>query len=205
LRTREVRLVIYPAIERVRTRFNLTPLKRIGEARVARRGQGADLFGLREYQAGDDRRHIDWKATARTRRLTVREFAAEELTRTRILFDCARYDADEEWAARFERGVTLAASLVAHFIQQGGEVALTMTCESNLTGYGDDQAHLYDSLRRISIVSRDDAMATNSTPNFTPSIEALSTQTANEGAHLIFITAAPNRNTLPRTAHVIRF
>ena len=59
-----------------------------------RRGAGQDLLMLRDYQARDDLRHIDWKATARARRLTVREFAAvlalarSDIASTRIRWCC---------------------------------------------------------------------------------------------------------------------
>ncbi len=37
-----------------------------GETRTRRRGQGLEFDDLRPYAQGDDLRHIDWKATART-------------------------------------------------------------------------------------------------------------------------------------------
>lgn len=42
-----------------------------------RLGQGEDLVNLRDYQQGDSQRLIHWKATAKVRRLQVRQFAAE--------------------------------------------------------------------------------------------------------------------------------
>lgn len=210
LRARDVRLVIYPRVEVVRARFNLPPRRRaMGESLATRRGQGADLYALRGYQAGDDRRHIDWKATARTRRLTVREFAADEHTRAHIVFDARRYDtgnAPDDWTTRFEHGVTRAASLVAHFIRQGGEVALTIRGDgedSHPVIFSGDQAHLYAALRRLALVAPTADVAPHADSN--DFLDSLAAQVSVEGAHLILVTAAPARRSLPHAAHVVGY
>jgi len=52
-----------------------------GGYRTAHRGTGTDLLGLREYNEGDDARHIDWNATARLNEPQLRVFAEDrELT-----------------------------------------------------------------------------------------------------------------------------
>ncbi|MCB2107087.1 MAG: DUF58 domain-containing protein [Rhodobacteraceae bacterium] len=45
-----------------------------GAYRTLFRGTGLDLAGLREYQYGDDVRHIDWNVTARLQTPYVRQF-----------------------------------------------------------------------------------------------------------------------------------
>ena len=69
----------------------------------ARRGVGQDLFSLRDYQPQDDLRHIDWKATARSRNLTVREFTAEDERRITIVLDTR--DLSESDEENFCRGL----------------------------------------------------------------------------------------------------
>src|ERR1041384_8815368 len=96
-----------------------------------RRGFAHDLLMLRDYQQRDDFRHIDWKATARARRLTVREFTAEDERRMTILLD-TRLTPDidrENFRIRFENGVVQAASLVKHFIEERAEVSLVLGSE----------------------------------------------------------------------------
>lgn len=53
-------------------------------------GRGFDLLGLREYRPGDPLRAIDWKATARSRRTTVRLFAEPRHIELVLLVDCSR-------------------------------------------------------------------------------------------------------------------
>jgi len=44
-----------------------------GELESYQRGRGNDLYSIRDYQFNDSARHVDWKATARTGVLQVRE------------------------------------------------------------------------------------------------------------------------------------
>ncbi len=60
-------------------RLEWTVLKRLdgqlqGDYRTLLRGTGVDLADLREYQYGDDVRHIDWNVTARLQQPHVRQF-----------------------------------------------------------------------------------------------------------------------------------
>ena len=123
-----------------------------GQTASFRRGFGHDLLLLRDYQPRDDLRHIDWKATARVRRLTVREFTAEDDRRITIVLDAQLpLDLDREnFRIRFESGVTQAASLVKHFIDEGAEVSLSLGDHGRSFGAG--QEHLYACLRRLALV-----------------------------------------------------
>ena len=81
-----------------------------------RLGQG-EFHGLRTYVDGDEPRSIDWKASARSEHLFVKEHTVEGLKRCTVVFDAnptSYLDADG-----FERGVTAAASLV-HSSEQAG-------------------------------------------------------------------------------------
>src|SRR5713226_4130289 len=49
-----------------------------GEWETWRRGQGHDFYRIRPYEALESARHVDWKATAHTSSLQVREFARDE-------------------------------------------------------------------------------------------------------------------------------
>lgn len=68
-----------PGAEALLRRLEWTVLKRLdgalqGDYRTMLRGTGVDLADLREYQYGDDVRHIDWNVTARLQQPHVRQF-----------------------------------------------------------------------------------------------------------------------------------
>jgi uncharacterized protein (DUF58 family) len=152
LRARNVDIVVYPNPEPVGDDLHLLPAY-AGRMASTRRGIGQDLFSLRNYQPKDDLRHIDWKATARSRNLTVREFTAEDERRITIVLDTREtLESDaESFAQRFETGVIQAASLLKHFIDERAEVRLMLGNE--LGPYGSGLSHLYHCLRRLAVVS----------------------------------------------------
>ena len=68
-----------PSPEAVLRRLEWTVLRRLdgvlhGDYRTLFRGFGLDLADIREYQYGDDVRHIDWNVTARLQQPYVREY-----------------------------------------------------------------------------------------------------------------------------------
>ena len=69
---------------------------------------GGEFHSLREYVAGDDLRRINWKASARSEQLVVRETALEGVRRCTVVLDTSTdaYDAET-----FERAVSAAASV----------------------------------------------------------------------------------------------
>jgi uncharacterized protein (DUF58 family) len=73
-------------------RLEWTVLRRLdgaihGNYRTLFRGFGLDLADLREYQYGDDVRHIDWNVTARTGQPHVREFHEDREVTAWFLLD----------------------------------------------------------------------------------------------------------------------
>ena len=152
LRARDVDIVVYPKPEPVGDQLHLLPAY-AGHVASLRRGIGQDLFSLRDYQPQDDLRHIDWKATARSRNLTVREFTAEDERRITLVLDTRDLSdgQPESFAQRFERGVVQIASLLNHFITERAEVRLMLG--SDIGPYGDGLKHLYACLRRLAVVT----------------------------------------------------
>jgi uncharacterized protein (DUF58 family) len=78
--------------ERVLRRLEWRVLRRLdgrlqGDYRTVFRGNGVDVADLREYQFGDDLRHIDWNVTARTDTTHVREYLEDREVTAWLLLD----------------------------------------------------------------------------------------------------------------------
>jgi uncharacterized protein (DUF58 family) len=193
LSTRKVDIIIFPKTEPISDQLHLLPMN-AGRLISSRRGAGHDLHSLRDYHPQDDLRHIDWKATARVRRLIVREFTSEDERRVNVWLDTKLFQvkdeetkqelsensfksliekllgrkiADEESSKAkqakekeiedlekcFERGVTQAASLVQHFIDERAEVRLILGREAGRYGVGKE--HFYGCLKRLALIKPD--------------------------------------------------
>ena len=193
LRARNVDIIVYPKPEVISDELHLLPMY-AGRIPSHRRGAGHDLFSMRDYQPQDDLRHIDWKATARSRKLTVREFTSEDERRITIVLDtrvpAAPYG---DLSERFERGVVQAASLLKHFIDERAEVRLALADDLGPFGSGTD--HLYRCLRRLALIMPQEG-----------AFESTVTHGVVEHDYAILLTAAAP-GSIPanvwRTSHVI--
>jgi len=123
-KTRRVNLareiVAYPVIEPTEQFLEVLPMV-TGELASFVRGRGYDLHRIRDYMPEDSARHVDWKASARTGALKVREYSREDERRLRIIFDNPAPEVLEP--AVYERAVGLAASLAWHFHHEDVEVS----------------------------------------------------------------------------------
>src|SRR5690348_9930062 len=114
-------ILVYPAVGPTEQFYEVLPLLS-GEMSSYFRGRGVELHSLREYVASDSARAVDWKVTAKSNQLMVREFAREDERRVMLVFDPfigAAKDAPAEGQpqqnAAFERAVSLAACIAWHF------------------------------------------------------------------------------------------
>jgi len=65
-------------------------LQQLGIHHRRRRGEGREFHQLRDYRSGDSLRQLDWKATARMRRLISRDYQDEQDQQVVFLLDCGR-------------------------------------------------------------------------------------------------------------------
>ncbi|HTO10471.1 MAG TPA: DUF58 domain-containing protein [Candidatus Binatia bacterium] len=115
----DAEVVVFPAVRPLADAWRRR-LADGGVRSVRRRGRGHDLYNLRDYRPGDDRRLIHWRSSAKTGNLVVRELEAETALDTRLVLvgGGAR---DPE---RLEAALSEAASLAAHLIRADGAVEL---------------------------------------------------------------------------------
>jgi uncharacterized protein (DUF58 family) len=143
----EERLLAAPRMEDIR-RLRVVPRRTrtvLGQTRSRSVGAGTEFWGLREYQAGDELRAINWKATARFDRLIANEFQGERSADAVIILD-ARREADigPEGNSTVELGVRATVSLAAKILHAQNRVGLLVqrdVIDWVFPGYGKRQLH----------------------------------------------------------------
>jgi uncharacterized protein (DUF58 family) len=138
--TREV--IVFPSVEPTDELFEVLPMM-TGEFESYVRGRGFDLYRIREYEPEDSARHVDWKSTAKSGSLKVREFTREDERKLRIVFDNPAPSAVT--ADRYERAVALAASLSWHFAGENTD----LTFAANGYPGSDDLYHFLEYLALV--------------------------------------------------------
>lgn len=97
------------------------------------RGEGTDFEALAEYQAGMDRRRIDWKSSARHSHLYAKEYEVERNNQIVFAFDCGRAMCEPvggsgggqgDGIPRIDRAVSAALTTAYVALKGGDKVAL---------------------------------------------------------------------------------
>ncbi len=153
----KIEITIYPRVQPADQFYEVLPLLS-GEMASYFRGRGHELHSLREYQPNDSARFVDWKVTARTGRVMLREFAREDERRVMLVLDPfigpPRGDlgtlAAAEHAERFERAVSMAACIAWHF----NEINSVMQFRTDRfsTPMATANEIIYDTLRELALV-----------------------------------------------------
>ncbi len=164
-------ILVYPKPKPLDDFYHALPML-VGQIQSHARGSGDDLYAIRRYHHSDDMRHIDWKATAKSLQMMVREHMREDEWRLTIVFDTARPPVSKQTSARdertaqpgeeeqepvalnsfeekFERAVVMAASLANHFILERSDVELITPGEDRNVASGSGSDHLYRILRAL--------------------------------------------------------
>jgi len=146
-------IVVYPQPQPIEEFSHLLPMI-TGRIENKSKGSGSDLYAIRQYLSSDHHHHIDWKATAKTNQLMVREFTRDDDWRVTIVFDSQTGDQsgnNEFFEEKFERAITFAASLSNYFIDLGAEVKLVTANEE--TDFGTGKLHYFEILRMLAQLS----------------------------------------------------
>ena len=91
-------LHVYPDMQQLSEYAILARTNRLslmGVRRTRRVGQDHDFERLRDYTPDDNYKHIEWRATARRNKLTVKDFQTSQSQRLIFLLDCGRMMTNE--------------------------------------------------------------------------------------------------------------
>ena len=111
--------------ERILRRLEWQVIRRLdgrlqGDYRTVFRGSGVDVVDLREYQPGDDLRHIDWNVTARTDVPHVREYIEDRELTAWLLLDRSASMSFGPIERRKHLVLAELAAIVAQLLSRGG-------------------------------------------------------------------------------------
>jgi uncharacterized protein (DUF58 family) len=139
-------VVVYPCLD-PQPGFEALLASVSGEIEAAQRGRGHDFYRIRPYEVLESARHVDWKATAHTGDLQVREFAREQDHRVLIYFDLDTPVESETW---FEKAVDCSAFLAFRLAERGAQLRFqTQDFDVTLPEEGD----IYTMLKYLALVT----------------------------------------------------
>lgn len=120
-------VTVYPPMVSARLRASVAQSLRhqLGQRPERQLGEGRLFESLREFVPGDDPRHVDWKATARRRKVIARQFEAERRQQVLIVMDTGRLlTADVAGVARLDFAVQAALELASAAAQYDDNVGV---------------------------------------------------------------------------------
>ncbi len=116
------------------------------------RGFSVEFNDYRNYNRGDDMRHVDWKLYARSDKLYIKQYEDETNVRCMILLDTsASMDYSSGAMSKLNYGVTLASAL-AYFVMRQRDAVGLITFDSEVRNYLPPrcrQPHLMQILRTL--------------------------------------------------------
>lgn len=111
----EQEVLVYPSID-PQPGFEGMLADIAGDIESRHRGRGTDFYLIRPYIALESARHVDWRATAHTGELQLREFAREDEDAVTIFLDIDVPPGHHRW---FERAVEGCAFLAWRLNERG--------------------------------------------------------------------------------------
>ena len=129
-----------------------------GDYRSLFRGVGIDFTDLREYEPGDDLRHIEWNVTARLDTPFVREYVEDREITSWLLLDLSPSMAFGPVAR--QKGLVVAKVAACGRVRPRGEFPFSLSGQSiarsvQVIGRKDDSVFRHDDVRVDPLFSRD--------------------------------------------------
>ena len=148
---------VFPPLGLIRQPIPFSPRtgashEHVGTRLLRQRGLGSDLREIREHIPGDPFKNIAWKATARTRKLMVRELESEILVTHWLLLDISStMRSQRPGRAKLDYGLGLCAALARIALDAGDRVGM-LTFDHRIYSQvkpGDGQDQLYRLVERL--------------------------------------------------------
>ena len=121
-------IFVYPDMKQISQYALLARTNRLsmlGVRRSRKIGQDNEFERLRDYTQDDNYKHIDWRTTARRRKLTVRDFQSNQSQRIIFLVDCGRMmTGDSNGISMLDHGLNAMLMLSYVALSQGDSVGL---------------------------------------------------------------------------------
>ena len=138
-------VLVYPCLA-ARADFDQTVREIRGEIEAHYRGRGNDFYRIRPYEPFESARHVDWKATAHTGELQVREFEREQDNLLEVFFDL---DAPHDKTAWFEQTVECCAYIAWWAMERGARLRFRT---QDFDRYLPEECDVYDILKYLALV-----------------------------------------------------
>jgi len=138
-------VLVYPALD-AQAGFARLLADIAGESESPFQGRGHDFYRIRPYEPFESSRHVDWRSTAHTGDLQVREFAREQEPLISILLDLECAAGAAAW---FEHAVEGCAYLAWEMAQRGARVRFGTQDWEMMTPLEGD---VYDILKYLALV-----------------------------------------------------
>ncbi|MBI1911536.1 MAG: DUF58 domain-containing protein [Deltaproteobacteria bacterium] len=139
-------VIVLPSIKLKKAPRLLEDNSASGSRDASSRGDGTQLYGLRDYTLQDDARHIHWMSAGRLQKVLLKEFEKDREKKVLLFID--NYSSSEE---AFEETVDEAASFANHFSERGYSVGLKALNLEIKPAQG--RAHLYKILHALALIT----------------------------------------------------
>lgn len=116
-----------------------------GSYRSIYKGKSLNFDDLREYVVGDNVRDIDWKASARSRKLLIKQYIAEKQHNVMLLLDTDRKMLAHSLDGDIKKDVALmTAGTIAYLCSKSGDAVGTIYNKNNKMEYYPFRNDLYN-------------------------------------------------------------
>lgn len=172
-----------------------------GQHRSIRRGLSVEFAGHREYQPGDDLRHLDWLVWARSDRYDIRQYEEETKLRATIILDrSGSMGYGSAKVSKLDFAQSLTAALAFLMIRQSDSVGL-VTCDTAIRDFippGSTMPHFLHVLGAL------EKTAPGGETSLAPVLEEIATRISRRGLVLLITDGFDDPEALLRSIRFLR-